>query len=130
MRGGGSGHKRRWEDSMKKIVAALAFAAALSTGAAFADTIENGYGNTFVVSLGDGATALYRFDADGTFSATGPDGSTQAGRYEVANNQLCFLGEGDQRQCAPLVSGKNVGDTWQQTDASGNPITVTLRAGR
>jgi hypothetical protein len=28
------------------------------------------------------------------------------------------------------VSGKNVGDTWQQLDASGNQITVTLEAGR
>lgn len=115
---------------MKKFAAMLAFGVALSAGAAFADTIENGYGNTFVVTLGNGQSARYHFDADGTFHATGPDGSAQTGRYEQANGQLCFLGEGDARQCAPLVSGKNVGDTWQQTDANGNPITVTIEAGR
>jgi hypothetical protein len=115
---------------MKKFAAVLAFGVALSAGVAFADTIENGYGNTFVVTLGNGQSARYHFDADGAFHATGPDGSVQTGRYEVANGQLCFLGEGDARQCAPLVADKNVGDTWQQNDANGNPITVTLEAGR
>lgn len=115
---------------MKRFAAVLAFGVVLSGGAAFAETIQNGYGNTFVVTLGNGQSARYQFDADGTFRATGPDGSTQAGHYESANGQLCFLGEGDARQCAPLVADKNVGDTWQQLDANGNQITVTLEAGR
>ncbi|MGE0740965.1 MAG: hypothetical protein AB7O98_06445 [Hyphomonadaceae bacterium] len=114
---------------MKRFAVALAFGL-FAAGAAFADTIENGYGNTFVVTLGDGTSARYHFNADGTFAATGPDGSTMNGRYEVANGQLCFLGEGDARQCTELVAGKNVGDTWQQTDANGNQITVSLEAGR
>jgi len=117
------------EDNMKKFVAVLAFGMALSAGAAFADTIQNGYGNTFVVTLGD-QTVRYHFNEDGTFVATGPDGSTQSGRYEVTADQVCFLGQGDARECAPVVSGKNVGDTWQQLDASGNEITITLQAGR
>lgn len=114
---------------MKKLIAVLAFGVAMTSGAAFADTIENGYGNTFIVTLGE-ASVRYQFNADGTFSATGSDGSTQNGRYEATNGQLCFLGEADQRLCAPLVAGKTVGDTWQQLDANGNQITVTLLAGR
>ena len=116
---------------MKKFIAALTFAMAMTGGpAAFADTIENGYGNTFLVTLGDGTAVRYHFNADGTFMSTGADGATQSGRYEAANGQICFLAEADQRQCAPLVSGKNVGDTWQQLDASGNQITVTIEPGR
>lgn len=115
---------------MKRLAALVAIAAFAVAAPAFADTIENGYGNTFVVTLDNGASARYHFNEDGTFAATGPDGSTSTGRYEAANGQLCFLGEGDQRQCAPLVSGKNVGDTWEQLDANGSPITVTLQAGR
>lgn len=114
---------------MKKLVALAAFAVALGGGIAFADTIENGYENTFVVTLG-AETVRYHFNADGTFDAIGPDGSSQTGRYEAGNGQICFLGEADARQCAPLVSGKNVGDTWQQTDVAGNQITVTIEAGR
>jgi hypothetical protein len=117
------------EDNMKKFAAVLAFGMALSTGAAFADTIQNGYANTFVVTMGD-VSVRYHFNEDGTFLATAPDGSTQNGRYETTADQICFLGEGDARQCAPLVAGKNVGDTWQQLDASGNEITVSIVAGR
>jgi len=114
---------------MKKFAAMAAFALVLSGGAAFADTIENGYENTFVVTLGD-QVVRYHFNADGTFGAIAPDGSVQHGRYEAGNGQICFLGEADARQCAPLISGKNVGDTWQQADANGNQITVTIEAGR
>ncbi len=114
---------------MKKFAAMAAFALALGGGVAFADTIENGYENTFVVTLGE-QVVRYHFNADGTFGAIAPDGSVQHGRYEASNGQICFLGEGDARQCAPLISGKNVGDTWQQADASGNQITVTIEAGR
>lgn len=115
---------------MKKIAAVLAFGLALSAGAAFADTIQSGYGNTFVVSLPDGTAVRYHFNEDGTFAATAPNGQTQTGRYETTADQICFLGEGDARQCAPLVAGKNVGDTWTQLDASGNTITVSIEAGR
>jgi len=114
---------------MKKLAAIAAFAAAFVAGPALADTIENGYENTFAVTLGS-ETVRYHFNADGTFGAIAPDGSVQHGRYEAANGQICFLGEGDARACAPLVSGKNVGDTWQQTDTNGNQITVTIEAGR
>jgi opacity protein-like surface antigen len=114
---------------MKKLAALAAFAVVLSAGAAFADTIQNGYGNTFAVTLGSD-TVRYHFNEDGTFGAIAPDGSVQHGRYEATDTQICFLGEGDARQCAPLESGKNVGDTWQQLDANGNQITVTLEAGR
>ncbi len=114
---------------MKRLAALIGAGALVFAAPAFADTIENGYGNTFVVTAGE-VTVRYHFNEDGTFQATAPDGSTQAGRYEAADGQLCFLGEGDARQCAPLVSGKNVGDTWQQLDANGNEITVTLEAGR
>jgi hypothetical protein len=117
------------EDNMKKFAAVLAFGIALSAGAAYADTIQNGYGNTFVVTIGD-QSVRYHFNEDGTFLATAPDGQTQSGRYETTADQICFLGEGDARQCAPLIAGKNVGDTWQQQDANGNEITVSIVAGR
>ncbi len=116
---------------MKKLVAALAFGLALSGGVAAADTIENGYGNTFVVTAPDGSVARYYFDADGSFHATAPDGSTVAGTYTVAAGQLCFTMTGaSQAQCTESVPGKDVGDTWTQTDAAGNQISITLQAGR
>lgn len=114
---------------MKQVLAMAAVVALVCAPAAFADTIENGYGNTFVVTAGD-VVVRYHFNADGTFAATAPDGTVQSGRYEIADSQICFLGSNDARSCAPLVSGKTVGDTWQQLDANGNQISVTLEAGR
>lgn len=114
---------------MMRLAAVVAIGALLCAPAALADTIENGYGNTFIVTAGD-TVVRYHFNADGTFAATAPDGSVQSGRYEIANSQICFLGPNDARSCAPLVSGKNVGDTWEQLDANGNQISITLEAGR
>jgi len=119
------------EETMKKLAAILAFGAALSTGAAFADTIENGYGNTFVVTNASGSVSRYYFNEDGTFTGLAPGGSTMAGRYTAENGQLCFLSpNGGDPQCAEIVPGKNVGDTWTQLGIDGSEITVTLEAGR
>ena len=65
---------------MKRFAAMLAFGVALSSGAAFADTIQNGYGNTFVVTRGDGAQVRYQFNEDGTFHRHGA-GRLGDGRY-------------------------------------------------
>ena len=115
---------------MKKLAATLTFAVAMGAGAAFADTIQNGYGNTFVVTNGEGVTVRYHFNADGTFAATGPDGSTTSGSYEVADGQLCLTPAGGERGCTAYVGDKNVGDTWTQSGTDGSEIRVTLESGR
>lgn len=115
---------------MKKLVAALVFGASLM-GVASADTIQNGYGNTFVVTTAQGAAVRYHFDADNTFHVTAPDGSTSSGTYTLANGQLCLTSAaGGAAQCSAYVGDKNVGDTWTQTAGDGSTITVSLQAGR
>lgn len=116
---------------MKRFAAVLAFSAALMSGAAFADTIQNGYGNTFVVTRADGAVVRYQFNEDGTFTGVAPGGSTMAGRYTATDGQLCLLPpNGGAPQCTAIAADKNVGDTWTQTGTDGSEITVTLEAGR
>lgn len=115
---------------MKKLVAVLALGAALS-GAAFADTIQNGFGNTFVVTAADGTTLHYHFNPDGAFAVVTPAGEPVAsGVYELADGQLCLTPAGGERACTPYVGDKNVGDSWTQTATDGGQISVTLRAGR
>ena len=115
-----------------KRVAAFAIAAALLTGApALADTIQNGYGATFVVTNSAGQTVHYHFNADGSFAASTPDGQqVAAGTYEVADGQLCITPAGAERGCTTYVGDKNVGETWTQNGTDGGQITVTLQAGR
>ena len=114
---------------MKKFVAALAVSAALFAAPAYADTIHNGYGNTFVITTADGGTLNYYFNADGTFSAT-LNGTTVNGTYQVADGQLCITPAGGAAGCSAYVGDKNVGDTWTQTTSDGQTINVTLQAGR
>lgn len=115
---------------MKKIGALVAFGAALCAGAAFADTMQNGYGNTFVVTNAEGAAFHYQFNADGGFTASTPAGEqVAAGTYEVANGELCITPTGGERGCTPYIGDKNVGDTWTQNGTDGAPVTITLQAG-
>lgn len=114
---------------MKKLAMALAVSAAMFAGAAFADTIANAEGNTFVVTDGSGAQARYHFNADNTFVAHTPEGEV-SGVYELADGQLCLTPTGGERGCVPYAGDKNVGDTWTQPGTDGSEITVTLEAGR
>lgn len=113
-----------------KRIAALAAAAALFAAPAFADTIQNGYGHTFVVTDAQGASFHYRFNADGAFTASTPAGDqVAAGTYEIAEGQLCITPAGGERGCTVYVADKNVGDTWTQSGTDGAQVTVTLQAG-
>lgn len=114
---------------MKKFAAALAFGAVLSAGAAFADTIANAAGNTFVVTYANGAEARYHFNADNTFGAHTPNGHV-SGTYELAGGQLCMIPAGGERGCLAYAGDKNVGDAWTQTGSDGSTINVRLEAGR
>lgn len=115
---------------MKKFAVILAAMVALGAGAAFADTISNAYGNTIVVTYPNGAVARYFFNADNTFTATVPDGSTINGAFEEVGGQICLTPAGGQRECTVVESGKNVGDTWTQSGADGSSIGVAITAGR
>jgi hypothetical protein len=116
---------------MKKLVFAAAMFAALSAGSAFADTIQNAFGNTVVVTYANGSSARYFFNEDGTFTGEAPGGSTMAGRWTAADGQLCLVPpSGQAPTCNALEADKNVGDTWTQTAPSGAEVSVTITAGR
>ncbi len=116
---------------MKTFAAVLAFGMALGGGAAFADTIQNGYGNTFVVTNAAGQVSRYQFNEDGSFTGVAPGGSAMAGTYTAADGQLCMSPpHGAAPMCTALAADKNVGDTWTQTGTDGSEISVTLEAGR
>lgn len=115
---------------MKKFAFALAFSVAALAGPALADTMENAYGNTIVVTYANGAEARYYFNADGTMQVLTPSGDTVSGAYEIDGDQICFTPDGGERGCTAYVGGKNVGDSWTQTGTDGAEVGVRLEAGR
>lgn len=114
---------------MKKFVAALAFGLALA-GAAQAQSIENAFGNTVVVTLANGASLRYHFNADHTFTLFAPDNTSQSGTWEIADSQLCLTSEAMGRSCSALGQDRQVGDTWTSTGGDGSSVTLTLQRGR
>ena len=115
---------------MKKLFAAALASAALFAGAALADTIGSSFGNTLTTTGADGVTVRWMFNADNTYAMALPDGTTVTGTWARQGADLCVTpGDGSGAQCAPIVEGKSVGDTWTVDTANG-PVTVALVAGR
>jgi hypothetical protein len=112
-----------------RVLACVLAAAAVFTGAAFADTMENAFGNTLTATNAQGESATYHFNADHTFTKTAGESQT-SGAWEIADGQLCLTLQGAAQTCAPYHADKNVGDTWTQASSAGGQITVTLTAGR
>ncbi|OQW55793.1 MAG: hypothetical protein A4S17_05660 [Proteobacteria bacterium HN_bin10] len=115
---------------MKKTIAALVLGVSMFASPAVADTMENAYGNTIVITYPSGASARYHFNADQTFTLIAPDGAQVTGSYEIAGDQICLTPAGGERACTQYVAGKSVGDSWTQVATDGSQITVTLQAGR
>jgi hypothetical protein len=112
-----------------KIFAMIAAAAVLgAASAAYADTMENAYGNTITVTTAQ-ATANYFVNADHTYTMT--SGSTQvSGVWALKDNQVCLTPQGGQETCSPYDASHKVGDTWQMTGSDGSHATIAITAGR
>ena len=103
--------------------------AALIAGAAHAGPMDYAYGNTVVVSYGNGAVARYHFNADGSFHAVTPSGEVN-GTYDFEGDQICLTPAGGERGGTAAAPDKAVGDSWTQTASDGSSITVSVEAGR
>lgn len=114
---------------MKRLLIATALVVA-SAGAAFADTMENAYGNTVVVTLANGGEVRYQFNADQTYSVTTPDGQSVSGAYTTGDGQICLTPAGGEAACTAYVADKAVGDSWTQTGSDGSTVNVRIEAGR
>jgi outer membrane protein assembly factor BamB len=114
---------------MKKIVAAAVMGAALFAGVAFADTLTNAFSNTLTTTGADGVTYRWAFNADNTYTVYTPDGASLAGTWTRTGETLCVTPAGGAQQCAPIVDGKVVGDSWTVQTENG-AVTVSLVAGR
>ncbi|MDP2259785.1 MAG: hypothetical protein Q8J89_08735 [Caulobacter sp.] len=114
-----------------RLFTTVALAAAMLAGPALADPMATAYGNTVVITYGDGTTVNLYVNEDGTYTGSSPMGES-AGTWAVSGNQTCFTQsspEPGEPSCSKTVS-KNVGDSWQSTGQGGAPVTVTIQEGR
>ena len=109
--------------------AALAVAAAPQAPA----SMSPAFAGTIVSTYPDGLHGRLFLNADGSWRALSRHGNASRGRWSVKGERLCLR---QQRPiplpfsyCTPLVTG-DVGATWRAKAPTGEPITVTLAAGR
>lgn len=114
---------------LKNFLAAFAVAALIATPA-LAGELDSAFGNTVRVTLGNGAVVQYHYDADNTYTMIAPDGSQVHGAWALRGGQLCSTPTGGAESCVPVQAGRNVGDTWTQTDTDGATVTIAIVAGR
>lgn len=111
-----------------KLAAALFAGVAMFSGAAFADTIDNFFGNTLTATGPDG-TARMLFNADGTFEIVQASGQTIPGTWTRQGSQICTTLGGQEQPCHDY-GDHNVGDTWSADLPNGQTATFSLVAGR
>ena len=111
--------------------AALAAGLLMAGPALAADAMASAYGNTVVVTYGDGTTVMLYVNEDGTYTADSPQGQA-SGTWAISGGETCFTQTAPQPgepSCSKTVN-KKVGDSWQSTGQGGAPVTITITAGR
>ena len=95
--------------------------------------LEAAFSNTIVSTYPDGRIGKLWLEPDGSYSGLGRRGDSSSGRWKVKGERICF------RQsrpipipfshCAPMVDG-DVGAVWGGKAVTGEPLAITLVAGR
>ena len=112
--------------------AARALAAAPASAAEPAD-LQPAFSNTIVSTYPDGRTAKLWLNADGTYRGQGRRGKPSSGRWTLKGEEICLKQSkpfpAPMSYCAPIRRG-GVGTSWSGKAVTGEPIKITLVAGR
>lgn len=114
---------------MRRLAMTVA-ALALSAGVAWADTIENLYGNTLLVTYPSGAVERFFINEDGTMEVEIGGQLLGAMPWTRDGDQFCVAPEGTPPQCSDFPADKAVGDSWEVTRPDGRTAHYSIVAGR
>lgn len=99
----------------------LAFLAMLAS--AFAnDTMDAMIGESVTYTYDDGTSVTAYYADDGTYTTD----SVGSGTWTMDGDELCITTDGGDSGCTTLEPGHGPGDSWESTDAFGNPVTITI----
>lgn len=117
----------------KAIFAVSAASAALLVAGADKSDLGPAFANTVVSTYPDGRQARLWLAPDGSYTAQGRRGDRTSGHWKLKGDQICL------RQSSPptlpfsyctVVPSGGVGTTWSAKSFFGDPLKVTLVAGR
>ncbi len=115
------------------IFAGAAAASALLVAGADKPELAVAFKSTVVSTYPDGRTARLWLSSDGSYTAEGRRKDRSSGHWKIKGDQIC-LKQSDPATvpisyCTAVPSG-GVGSTWSAKSVFGDPLTVTLVAGR
>lgn len=117
----------------KSILPPLALGLCLAAPAVAAPSVEAAFGNTIVSTYPDGRKAKLWLHPGGTYDGQGRRGKPSSGRWTVKGAKICLKQlkpvSAPFSYCTPLPTG-GVGSTWSAKAVTGEPIRVSVIAGR
>jgi len=119
---------------LKQTVLSLAVATS-ATAAMAADpaALIPAFGNTVVSTFPDGRQGKLWLSPDGAYTAQGRRGDRSTGHWTLKGDKVCLRQTAPPTLplsfCTPVPTG-GVGSTWSARSIWGDPLTVTLVAGR
>ncbi|TPG42614.1 hypothetical protein EAH79_01680 [Sphingomonas koreensis] len=90
-------------------------------------------GNLLVGDYGDQGKVTAAFDRDGTVALTFPDGTSAKQDWIADDNYFCMIrkpvddGKMTYRCERNMIAGKKIGQSWQQVDSEGLPVTISIQ---
>jgi hypothetical protein len=111
----------------------LALAApAFASDPAPAGLLEPAFGNTIVTTYPDGRIGKLWLNRDGSWTSEGRHHNGSVGRWTLNGRKLCLK---RQKPWAPFswcthVPDGGVGTSWKDRAPTGEPVTITVVAGR
>jgi hypothetical protein len=100
-----------------------------------ADTMEESFGNTVLVTNDRGESTKFWMKADGTYTMAGPNGEAGTGKWTIRGDKVCSIPDvaagapPAAESCSDYQPNHKVGDKWTQSDPNGHVSTVEIVKG-
>ncbi|WP_425407903.1 hypothetical protein [Hyphococcus sp.] len=107
---------------MKNMIAITSILTALTGAASANDTMDEMIGASVTYTYADGTKVVAQYNADGTYTTD----SLGGGQWTIDGDELCITTQSGDTGCTMLESGRAAGDSWEATDAFGNPVTIAI----
>jgi len=101
---------------------------AIETPAPAETTAMDDPAGTYDVKRYNGGNGTTIIKPDGTYTDTGPDGTTKSGTFARKDGKWCFDSEGDEPEVCWTISEPGADGSFNATDPKGHTVTARRRA--
>ena len=108
--------------TLSALISTLALSLSIALPAFANDTMDAMITNGATYTYADGTVIAATYNSDGTYTTD----SVGGGSWTINGDELCITTDAGDNGCTTLEPGHGAGDSWEGTDAFGNPVTITI----